>query len=117
MRQNAFLLPSLAIAQPQAAQNALYAPLVAGNIDLNNRPVVKNSDGSISTVRSMSIGTDEGEVLIPTVSEDGRVMTDEEAIRQYSRTGRHLGMFASPDAATRYAETLHNEQAARYRNR
>lgn len=75
-----------------------YPPgvLEKGNIDIHNRPVVKNSDGSISTVRSMSTNIDGREVLIPTVSDDGRIMSDDEAIDNFMQTGRHLGMFSSP---------------------
>ena len=81
-----------------------------GNIDLTNRPVVKNADGTVSTVRSISVQIDGQEILIPTVSDDGRIMSDEDAVRQYERTGRHLGKFSSLQAATQYAMQIHEDQ-------
>ena len=88
--------------------------LEAGNINLFNRPVVKNTDGTISTVRSMSANFDGKEVLLPTVSDDGKILSNEEAVEQYRKTGKHLGIFDSPEHATAYAKTLHEDQERLY---
>ena len=100
--------------QPPAAPAAAAAPLTPGNIDLNNRPVVKNADGSISTVRSITITEDNGiAVLIPTVV-GGKVVDDDAAYDHYRKTGEHLGKFKDIASADVYAEKLHEDQADRY---
>ena len=93
--------------------SGLIAP---GNIDIYKRPVVKNLDGSISTVRSMSFNDGAGEVLIPTVV-GRKVVSDQEAIDHYYNTGQHLGIFETPQAADEYAQNLHLQQEYQYYNR
>ena len=88
--------------------------LEQGNIDLYSRPIVHNpEDGSISTVRSMSFGTKKGEVLVPTVIGD-RIVSNDEAVQYYGKTGQNLGIFRTPEAADAYAKALHLQQQLFY---
>ena len=81
-----------------------------GNIDLSKRKVSLNPDGSISTVLSMSIEVDGKEVLIPRVSPEGKVLSPEEAVKLYKKTGQHLGKFDDANSADQYAEKLHSSK-------
>lgn len=85
-----------------------------GNIDLYARPQVKMPDGKIATVKSMSFNDGLKEVLIPRVSDDGRILEPKQAIDNYYKTGKYLGKFDTVDEATKYAEQLHNEQDRYY---
>lgn len=84
-----------------------------GNVDLQSQPKVKNADGSTSTVDSRSFNFDGNEVLLPSVTPDGRhLKTDDEVIAEYKKTGRHLGKFKTVEEANAYAKRLHEDYAA-----
>lgn len=85
-----------------------------GNIDLSRRPTVKNADGSISTVRSITVTLPDGKaVLIPTVI-GGRVVSNEQAIQHFKQSGENLGVFKDEVSADQYANALHEQQAQAY---
>jgi len=86
-----------------------------GNIDLFSRPRVKNPDGSISTVRSIGIEMDGNHYLIPTVSDEGKLLSNKDAIDLFKKTKRHLGVFENEKSSSEYAKQLHNQQANLYR--
>ena len=92
-----------------------------GNIDLYDRPIFRNEDGSISTVESFSTNIDGKEVLLPTIEKDakGRAVrvSEDQAIQKYLKTGKHLGKFDTPEEATKYAIKLHDEQDKIYSKR
>jgi hypothetical protein len=90
-----------------------------GNIDLFKRPKVKNADGTISTLLSFSFQDPHTnkEVLIPRVGIiNGRagIMPERKAIDTYYATGKHLGVFNTPEEATAMAEFLHKQQQQYY---
>lgn len=114
---------SSSLPAPEKVPTGMISP---GNIDLNNRPVVQNADGSKSTEFSVSFTNDKGqEVLVPTVV-DGKFLTPDgkkpapgspeekqmfnKAWQHYEQTGQSLGTFDSSDHADAYAEIIHNRK-------
>ena len=106
-RQDRALLRLFGADQTQA--EGLLEP---GNIDLRAQPSVPNPDGGMSTVYSFSVNFDGKEYLLPRVTPDGRLLSEDDAISEFQQTGRHLGAFESPDHATKYASQLHEDYAA-----
>jgi hypothetical protein len=112
-----YSLSSLAPNQAPAYA-APWGVVERGNVDLAARPRVQvPGTKDIATVRSMGINVDGNEVLIPTVSDDGRLLSPQQAIDLYRKTGRHLGVFKDRKSADAYAEALHQQQAKDYRGR
>lgn len=105
-------------------------PVVPGNIDLNKRPVRKNKDGSVSTVKSVSYSLPDGkEILLPQIigkpanpllpgaaTKDLSQVpyTKQAALEEYRKSGQHLGVFKNAADATKYAVALHKAQAKLY---
>ncbi len=94
--------------------------VIPGNIDLFGQPVVRNRDGSYSTVRSISYTLEDGpymvdgrqyqtlEVLVPSAYGGKVDFSKFGPLNHYKNTGRHLGIFDTPAHATTYANRLHN---------
>ena len=73
--------------------------------------IVKNSDGTTSTVRTIGIEVDGKNYVIPTVSKDGRIMSNEEAVKHFKETGEHFGAYKTRKEADQAAEELHKSQS------
>lgn len=109
------------VGAPPSGYPYAQAILEYGNINMLNRPSVVNADGSISTIRSIgiSISTSDGgrkgtiQVLIPTVHDDGYIMTDAEATKHFKKTENHLGIFSTIKDLNRYSIMLHDMEEAR----
>jgi hypothetical protein len=86
----------------------------AGNIDLAKRPQVKLDDGSMATVRSLGVNIDGLETLIPTISDDGKLLSDDDAVALFKKTGQHLGKFKTVESASSYAKRLSKQQEQMY---
>ena len=65
-----------------------------GNIDLYNRPIYKNLDGTISTVDSITVQIDDKFLLLPSIVRDEngnpkRLETTEDIVAHYVKTGEY----------------------------
>jgi hypothetical protein len=85
-----------------------------GNIDLNKRPIVYNENGSYSTVLSFSVNIDNMEIILPTIDEQGNILTIDQAIYLYKETGKYLGKYKTVKEAIREAKRIHKEQEKIY---
>lgn len=100
----------------------LPKPVVPGNIDLSKRPVLKNDDGSVSTIETITVSFEPKDkdgklgkpefVVIPTII-DGKRVSEEQAVQHYIKTDQHLGKFASQEDADTYAKGLSAQQGQR----
>ena len=83
-------------------------PITPGNIDLKNRPVVKNEDGTSSTVLTTTIGENGKTILLPLIV-NGKKVDVKTATDHYHKTGEHMGIFKTEEDAEAYDQGLHNE--------
>lgn len=82
--------------------------------DMSSRPPVFNEDGSVSTVRTIGVGDERGEWVIPTVV-DGKIVNNDEAINLWRSGSNNAvgGPFKSVDEANSYAQRLHESESKR----
>jgi hypothetical protein len=89
-----------------------FKPRKPGNINISKLPLITNPDGTESSIRTISVNIDGKEVLLPTVI-NGQLVSEKAAVDHFKQTGEHLGIFDSPEAATLYAENLHELEQKR----
>lgn len=70
---------------------------------------VKNSDGSVSTIRTIHFEEDGKYILIPTVFGD-KILSDKDAIDVYHKTGFSFGEFKTSAEAEKAAKKLHEQE-------
>jgi hypothetical protein len=67
-------------------------------------------DGEIATVRSMGIDADGKHALIPTISPEGALWSDDEAVENYKKTNQHMGIYPDDETSDRAGEKIHLDQ-------
>lgn len=97
-----------------------------GNINLTLRDFIKLKDGEIASLLSITIlqqqfmsgaiaPVKQAFIVIPTINEDGVVLTDKQAKTLFESTGKHLGKFATQKIADTYAKELSRLENLRYK--
>ena len=82
-----------------------------GNIDVDELEQVEMPNGSSGIVPSVAVNVNGQDVLVPTIDGEGKIISKDDAIKLYQKTGEHFGKFESSEDAQRYAEDLLAHQA------
>jgi hypothetical protein len=80
-----------------------------GNIDLANRPRIPTKNGGYQTVYTMTAGIDNGKVVLLPRIVNGKILSEQEALNHYRKSGEHMGLFHSQKAADAYDKKLHKD--------
>lgn len=88
-----------------------------GNINLRTRPLSLLKNGKIEEIFSFVINTTlkdgtAAKAIIPQVSDDGRKLTEKQAVDLYLQTNRHFGKFADAVSANKYRRILQQREVA-----
>jgi hypothetical protein len=75
-------------------------------VDASGLPSIQLPDGSMARVRPITFEHNDMNVVIPTVTEAGELLSDSQAIDKYLSSNWHLGKFGDPGAAQRYVDIL-----------
>lgn len=96
------VLPDAATSSPEEASTKL------------SRPPVKLPDGSVGTVKSIGVGDDRGEWVIPTIV-NGKPVSNKEAIRLWKQGKNEAigGPFKTVEESNDYAQKFHLEEEKR----
>lgn len=83
--------------------NGQYLDPFGNPVDLS-RPILHNSDGSVSTERAMTVGADGKFYRIPTIVE-GKERSQEEALKLWQEgKNPHIGVFDTAEQAEQSAK-------------
>src|SRR4029077_10783805 len=102
-------LPPIPTQEELRSKDFQVGTITPGNIDLDKLTPIETAGGDADTLAPIVV-TDprkKQSVLIPTII-DGKEFPVNDAIRDYQKTGKHLGVFKDNIAATEYRDQLQN---------
>lgn len=84
---------------------------VPGNVDMAARKVFVGEDRKAKILMPITVPVVGGQyAVVPSVDEDGTVLTKYQAISKYMETKQHLGVFETEEAARDYAGKIQSSQ-------
>jgi len=80
-----------------------------GNIDTSSRKPIVLSNGEIGLFKPMAFRNAGKVIVVPTITDGGKLLTESGAINKYFETGMHLGVFDNMSDAKIHIEELEKE--------